>query len=368
MKDVMGIINLVEPTELLKDLTKHRTLGAVPIGGRYRLIDFALSNLVNAGIRNVGIFVQDQYRALMDHVGTGMEWDLARQRDGLFILPPDSRGENGNHQGDIDILYRHYDYLERSREKTVIMAGTSIICNMDYKRVVAHHQEIDADVTIVYKPDTQSTVRCTVLDVDDKSRVTSIRVNPLHAKTHNISMKMYILKKELLMELLDQCISRGETDFVKDALIKNIDRLKIVGYPFDGYIMNITSLSSYYHASMELLDPSVWQELFFHAGPIHTKVKNESPVHYGHHAKVTNSLIANGCIIEGTVENSILFRGVHVQKGVHVKNSILMQKSDIGKNATLEYVILDKDVIITKGKNLQGDPDYPMVVGKKTVL
>ncbi len=367
MKDVMGIINLVEPAELLKDLTNHRTLGAVPIGGRYRLIDFVLSNMVNAGLRNVGIFVQEQYRALMDHLGTGREWDLNRQRDGLFILPPDYRGEERN-SGDIEILHRHYDYFERSRQDTVIMAGTSMVCNIDYQKALAYHDEKNADITVIYHKSRGPSNLSTIFSLNSDQKVTGIQVNPLHAKEDNVSMKMYIMSKQLLMELVDLCLCRGETDFVKDGLIKNLSQLNIYGYCFNGYVASINSLQAYYKHSMELLDPNIWEELFFRSGLIYTKVKNEAPAQYGHKAKVSNCLVANGCMIDGTVENSILFRGVRIQKGVHIKGSILMQRSEIKENAMLEGVILDKDVVITEGKHLLGDPGYPLVIGKKTVL
>ena len=213
MQQVMGIINLTEPVDNMQYLTEHRSLGAVPFGGRYRLIDFTLSNMVNAGIRNVGIFVQDQYRALMDHLGTGKEWDLDRLRDGLFILPPDGRHHSLN-PGDVELLHRHLDYLEKSRQDTVIMTGASMICNIGLNQVLAYHREKQADITIIYKSGGTGTYegRCTLLDLTADQKITGIEVNPVIPRSRNISMQMYVMDKILLMEMLDQSVSRGETD------------------------------------------------------------------------------------------------------------------------------------------------------------
>ena len=369
MQQVMGIINLTEPVDNMQYLTEHRSLGAVPFGGRYRLIDFTLSNMVNAGVKNVGIFVQDRYRALMDHLGTGKDWDLDRLRDGLFILPPDGYHYSQD-PGDVELIHRHLDYLEKSRQDTVIMTGASMICNIGLNQVLAYHREKQADITIIYKSGGTGTYegRCTLLDLTADQKITGIEVNPVIPRSRNISMQMYVMDKILLMEMLDQSVSRGETDWVKDCLIRNLTRLKIYGYPFTGYLGKITSLKSYYQTTMDLLQPAISRELFFQAGLIYTKVKNEAPTKYTENAKVRNSLIANGCVIEGTVENSVLFRGIKVSKGAFIKDSVLMQKSVIGDNCHFEYVILDKDVLVSAGRHLMGAPDYPLVIRKKTVL
>ncbi|NLK09056.1 MAG: glucose-1-phosphate adenylyltransferase subunit GlgD [Firmicutes bacterium] len=369
MSEVMGVINLAEPMDNMQYLTEHRPLGAVPFGGRYRLVDFTLSNMINAGIQNVGIFVQDRYRALMDHLGSGKDWGLDRLRDGLFILPPDGHHHSLN-PGDIELLHRHLDYFEKSRQDTVVMTGTSMICNLDFKEVLAYHKEKDAEITIVYKTGVPGPYEglCTLLDLTSDQRVTGIEVDPVIPRSRNLSMQMYIMDKGLLMELLDQSVSRGETDWVKDCLNRNLGQLRVFGYPFKGYLGKIASLQSYYRTTMELLHPTISRELFFHAGLIYTKVKNEPPTKYHESANVKTSLIANGCVVEGTVENSVLFRGVKVGKGAHVKNSVLMQRSIIGENCQFEHVILDKDVLVSSGKHLMGAPEYPLVIRKKTVL
>lgn len=373
MKDVMAIVNLAENEEQIRDLTPHRSLAAVPFGGRYRLIDFVLSNLVHAGIFKVGVMAQHKFRSLVDHVGSGKEWDLDRYRDGLFLLPPGYTADTDMsvaHRGDIDNFYRNSDFLKMSRQEYVVVTGSSMICAIDYTDVVGFHQEKDADITVVYKQTdlAQDSNQRTMLTLDDEGRVTDILVNPRHTDQDCLSMKMYVIKKQLLMDIVDECDSRGGTDFVKDGLIKNLERLRIYGYRFDGYLAKIDSLRSYYKHSMELLSPDVWGELFYNHGVVYTKIKNEGPAKYVDNANVQNSLVANACIIEGTVENSILFRGVRVRRGAVVRNSIVMQKSLIGENVHLSHAILDKGAEITEGKAISGEDTYPVVIHKEAVV
>lgn len=367
MRSLMGIINLGEPTNSIRELTQHRTLGAVPFGSRYRLIDFTLSNMVNAGIRNVGILMWDRYGPLLDHIKSGKEWDLDRQRDGLFLLPPANSG-NGTSElkGDVVNLYGNMAYLQKSRQKYVVISGSSMICNMDYGEVLDYHLAKGADVTIVYS-DTMGLAQnppFTSLVTDDDYRVLDLAINPQKGKGEKASMNMYIMEKNTLIELVDHCASRGKRDMLTEGLLPRLKEWKVYGYPYIGYVGEVNSLKNYYKHSMELLNPAVWQELFFKKGLIHTKIKHEPPVRYLPSSSVRNSLIANGCIIEGTVENSILFRGVRVNKGAVIQDSIVMQKAQIGEGVLLKHVILDKDVKVSAGKRLTGDGRYPIVIHK----
>jgi glucose-1-phosphate adenylyltransferase len=364
---LMGIINLNEPEERIRELTRHRSLAAVPFGGRYRLIDFTLSNMVNAGIRNVGILLSDKYGPLLDHLKNGKEWDLDRRRDGMFLLPPASHG-SGNHHvtGDIPNLYHNMTYIQKSRQDYVLISGSNMICNMDYRDVLSYHLAKDADITIVYN-ETMGLAKhppFTNVITDDSNRVTDLAINPRTREGEKASMNMYVMSKKLLMEIIDHCASRGKEDFLIDGIIPHLGELKVYGYAYRGYVGEINSLQNYFKHSMELLNPAVWQELFFKAGNIHTKIKHEAPVRYCQNSQVKNSIIANGCIIEGTVENSILFRGVHVAQGAVVRDSIVMQKAQIGPNVLLQNAILDKDVQVSEGKHLIGDGNYPIVIHK----
>lgn len=367
----MGIINLYDSQEFLTELTKGRPLAAIPFGGRYRMIDFILSNMVNSGIQNVGILVQDKYRALMDHLRSGKEWDLARKRDGLFILPPGKSQYPGDHyRGNVENFYNNLDYIESSRQQYVLIAGSYIICNLSYRKAFKFHQDVGADITLLYKEHNgdEELMRYGIVDCQGNGRITDIAINPSRPLSRKVSLEMYIMKKDLLVDLIKDCQARGGLDFIKDIIIKNISTLKMYGYPYKGYAARVDCVKSYYKHNMELLRPEKREELFFKAGLVYTKVKDEAPVKYKENAKVSNAMIGNGCIIEGRVENSILFRGVTVHKGAYIKDSIVMQRCDIAEDAVIENVICDKNVQITKGKWLKGETNYPLVIEKGTVI
>jgi len=367
----MGIINLNDGQELLTELTKGRPLAAVPFGGRYRMIDFILSNMVNSGIQNVGILVQDKYRALMDHLRSGKEWDLARKRDGLFILPPvKSQYLGGGYRGNVENFYNNLDYIESSRQKYVIIAGSHIICNLSYRKAFKFHQDVDADITLLYKEHNgdEELKQYSIVECQGNGLIIDIAINPSRTLSRKVSLEMYIMKKDLLVDLIKDCQARGGLDFMKDIVIKNIGTLKMYGYPYKGYAVRVDCIKSYYKHNMELLKPEKREELFFKSGLVYTKVKDEPPVKYKENARVSNAMIGNGCIIEGRVENSILFRGVTVGKGSYVKDSIIMQKCEIAENAVIENVICDKSVRITNGKSLKGETHYPLVIEKGTVI
>lgn len=373
LKNVMGIINLINDRDILTEFALDRTVAAIPFGGRYRLIDAVLSNMVNGGITNVGIFVQSKYRSLMDHLRSGKAWDLHRKRDGLFILPPEcSNSYAGVYRGDLEGMHFHLDYLERSHQEYVIIAGGNMFCNLDYRQVFNFHQQQQADVTIIYQTERAAVGieagMGTVISTKADQRVTAIEVDGQITAGQQVSMEMYIMSKKMLLELIEAGITKGQYDLLKDGLIKNLDSLKIYGYDYPGYLARINSVANYYRHSMDLLDPAIWQELFFMHGPIYTKVKDEAPSKYLEHAQVKDSLVASGCLIEGEVERSILFRQVAVCKGAVIKNSVIMAKCIIEDGAYLENVILDKDVRITSGKILRGDAKQPMFVGKNIVI
>jgi glucose-1-phosphate adenylyltransferase len=372
MQDVMGLIKLTEPGDYLRQLAFDRTVAAIPFGGRYRVIDFVLSNMVNAGIKNIGVVFHEKYRALMEHLRSGKEWDLHRKRDGLFFLPPDYSGRRtGMYKGDLENLVCHLNYLHRSRQKKVVLAGGRMIYKLDYSQPVAFHRDRGADITVLYKEmevNTGELPSWTCMETDSDNRVVEMEVNSLKPKSQKLSMEAYIVSKSLLIDLIATCVSRGHYDWVEDGLIKNIHRLKIYGYPFSGYLGRITSVANYYRHSMDLLNPLVWQELFFHSGHIYTKTKDDAPTKYLEKSVVKNSLIASGCVIEGQVENSILFRGVHVGPGARIKDSVLLPKVTVEAGAVVQQAILDKEAVVTRRKFIKGDLGFPFVVGKSAII
>jgi glucose-1-phosphate adenylyltransferase len=263
------------------------------------------------------------------------------------------------------------DFIQNSRQRHVILSGSSMVGSIDYRKALEFHQKNGADITILYKEQTigaDDFSQCTALDVSETGVVTDIKINQAKITGNKISMEMYILERSLLIDLVDICIAHGGTDFVKDILIKNLSNMRIYGYQHRGYLARIHSIQSYYKHSLDLLKPEIWQELFLHSGGIYTKVKDGPPAKYQESADVHNTLVATGCIVEGRVENSILFRDVKVSKGAVIKNSIIMQKTQIGEYAIVENVICDKDVRVTKGKRLQGELTYPLVIKKGIVI
>ena len=373
MKDVMGLINLSKKEAGLDlgKLTKERCTASVPFGGRYRIIDFILSNMVNSGIYNVGVLVLHQYRSLLDHLGSGKEWDLHRKRDGLFILPPAFHQLSMDYKGDMQNFGANMDYLEMSSQKIVIIAGSNVICNTDFREVVDYHREMKADITVLYEekdPHKEDLSRYKKVEVDEEGRVKEIEDAPGRIKGNKIFLDMVVINKDSLLDIISSCYSpdmQEECNFLSEGIIPRLSELKIYGFPHRGYLAVIDSLTSYYKHSMDLLLPEVSRELFFDPGFIYTKVNDEPPAKYSANAQVQHSLVANGCLIEGEVKNSILFRGVRVHKDVVIKDSIIMQKSEISPGATLENVIIDKDVHISGGQELKGKKNDPLVVGKK---
>ncbi|MCX7883794.1 MAG: glucose-1-phosphate adenylyltransferase subunit GlgD [Caloramator sp.] len=372
MKDTLGIIYAAEDDTQIREITKKRSIAALPFGGRYRLIDFTLSNMVNSGIKNIGIITQNNYASLVDHLGTGKEWDLNRKREGLSILSPFAVNDSiGWYKGSIDALHSAMGFIKKGNEKYVLISGTHMLCNMNFNECQNFHIEKGADITVIYKEEDirkDKLKKYTLLQTDEDGKVTDIEAYPSIPKSNKISMKMYLLEKELLEYLIEEASARGYEDFVKDIIIKKIGKLKVYGYPYKGYLARIDSINTYYRYSMELLKKEVRDELFYREGLIYTRIKDEVPAKYSDNALVKNCLVADGCIIEGEIENCILFRGVRISKGAKIKNSIIFQECEIEENAVLDHVILDKKVVVKRGRTLIGTENYPVAITKGEVI
>ena len=354
INNAFGLIVTADRTTHLKDLTLSRSSAAVPFGGRYRFIDFTLSNMVNAGITSVGLVTEKNYHSLMDHLGSGKEWDLHRKRDGLFILPPFMTKDNaGVFRGAIDAIRSVMGYVRRTQEDYVVLAWPRVVMNVDLVAMMEQHVATGADITILYaedgslRPEEQS--QDLRLIMDEKGRVTDMELDAYRPRSVNRSTDVMILKKELLEYLVEEAYARGEYDFHRDILLKKYRTLNIMGFKYEGFLARLESVESYF------------------AG-IYTKVKDEVAARYTVSAQVKNSLVADGCVIEGLMENSILFRGVHVKPGARIYNSIVMQGAEIGENVLLDHVILDKGVKILPGRNLQGYDNFPIVIRKNQTV
>ncbi|GAB6929313.1 glucose-1-phosphate adenylyltransferase subunit GlgD [Paenibacillus sp. JCM 10914] len=363
MRDLMGIINLEHERDVLNELTYFRCGAAVPFAGRYRLIDFVMSNMMHAGIQDIALFVRRKYRSLMDHLGEGRPWDMHRKRGGLFILPPDWNDDTDVSSGELRHIYNNLDFFERGPARYVVYSGSQHISTVDLKEVYDYHLEQGADVTLVYTkitPLKDEHRSCTRLDVNEDGMVTDIHYEQNHG---GIYMELFVMEKSLFLEMADHCIAHGGSHFFRDGIMQNRHKLNIAGYEYQGYHAVINSVESYYRTSMNLLNPQTYNSLFRNQ-TVHTKIKYEVPAKYLNSADVCNALVANGCHIDGEVKNSILFRGVQVKRGASIHNSIIMQKCVIGENVRLENVILDKDVIISRDHKLQGDFRKPFVIAK----
>ena len=367
MGNVLGLVfaNMHDPT--LGDMTKNRTMGSVMFGGRYRLIDFPLSNMVNSGISEVGVITKSNYQSLLDHLGSAREWDLARKKGGLYILPPFGNVESTLYRGRIEALYGAMSFIKHSRAKYVILSDCDVVTNIDYKPIVAAHIESGADITAVahtgvYSSDDIKT--STVFNVDADKNVTSVLINPDISGTCTTSLNVFVMSMDFLIETVNDAMARGNVSFERNILQEKCRELKIKIYEYDNYFSKLNSPESYFKSNMALLEPENARKLFVPKRSIYTKVSDNAPVKYDLDSKVSNSLIADGCIIEGEVENSVLFRGVKVGKGAKVKNCILMQGTVVGDNAELNYLITDKNVSICENHILTSSPQYPMYVGK----
>lgn len=374
--DMLGLIFAENPEAKLGELTSVRALAAVPAGGRYRIIDFMLSNMVNSAVTNVGLTTPYNYQSLTDHLGTGKDWDLDRKEDGLFILPPKETGESSAEMlGGVDVINGVMHYLTKSKMEYAVVVDCNTICNIKFNDAYKFHMEQGADITLIYtkspKLDSKEVKRNIFLDIDEESKViTDLHVYPTKQKTDNVYMHMFIIRKELLMDLVEDAVAHGKHQISKDIFLPAMQNFKLCGYEFSGYKKKIDNIQSYFDFNMDLLQKDVRDELFgiTSNNPIYTKIKDTVPAKYGKNAEVSGSFVADGCIIEGTVRNSILFRGVHVGKGAVVENCILMQNAEVLDNCLTENVIFDKEVVLRSGKKLVGQATYPMVIGKGTVI
>lgn len=369
-RDTFGLVFSNANEALIRDLTEERCFGSVPFGGRYRMIDFVLSNMVHAGMSKVGIITTTNYRSLMDHLGSGKSWDLARKKDGIIIFPPYIT--NGivpryNRVTELNAILR---VLALTEQEYVFCTDCDVVCNLDIDDIAQFHFDKQADVTLVYKhgPIPLNQENRMVVQCGPNGRVREILISPHTEEERDVCLNMAFVRKSLLISLIQDAVSRNYTSIGRDIFQRELSNLRVFGYRLGGYSAVIDSMQGYLQANMALLERKVRKELFLPERPIYTKVRDEMPTRYGLGSTVKNCLIADGCIIEGRVENSVLFRGVKVGKGATVRNCVIMQGSDIGENANLAYVIADKDVSVLPGRVLVGYETYPAYISKGTAV
>ncbi|MDY4167586.1 MAG: glucose-1-phosphate adenylyltransferase subunit GlgD [Fournierella sp.] len=364
--DALGVIFPNAHDSLVPELVAERTMASVPFGGRYRLIDFVLSSMVNSGISNVSIVVKQNYHSLMDHLGSGREWDLTRKRGGLNLVPPYAESNVKLYRGRVEALASLVEFLEDQKEEFVIMSDSDVAFNFDFNELIAAHVASQADVTVMY----QRSVIPQGLKEDNYTlklqdgRVTELLTNDYRPGVQNLSMNVYIIQRESLIAMIKDASIRGLLYFEKDILARNLELLNVQGFEYTGYTARIADRKSFFEENMRLLDPKNLDALFPEDKPVYTKVHDNAPTRYAMDCQVKNSMVADGCIIEGEVENCVLFRGVKVKKGAKVKNCVLMQNTVVEAGAEVEYTVTDKNVKITADKKLSGTDTFPVYVAK----
>lgn len=354
----------------LNELTIHRTTASLPFAGRYRLIDFALSSLVNSGVTRIGIVTRNNYSSLMDHIRMGRDWDLNRKNSGIAVFPPFVLNTSRDvYKGKIEALYTVVDYLEKAPEDYVVVSNSNVAASIDYEDILEEHIKNNADVTILCHQATVNSSKRIVLNKDERGVVTDMyAVEIPSADPKLISLNVYVIRKSLLLSWVEQAYAHGYVDFEKDVLFREVPSGRIYAHEVTGYAAIVDDVKTYYNESMKVLESDTRKELFDTGRKVYTKVKDSVPTKYGASAKVVNSLIADGCEINGTVENSIIFRDVRVEEGAVVRNSIIMEHGIVMRNGQISYAITDKSVVIGANKQISGSETYPIVIVKnKTV-
>lgn len=367
LRDTCGLILADDRRIQLGDLSRPRALSAIPFGGRYRIIDFALSNMVNSGIRSVGVSTFEKYKSLMDHLGTGSAWDLDRKYGGLSLIPPYVAAE---HYGDTgDDLTGILDFFRDLKEKYIVVMSSNVILNTTFLDMAAFHKERDAEITIAYNRDGDKGGNPNyILDISRNDKVKAILLNPVNSKSNRSSLGILYMERQLFVDILSDALSRGVSQVGIDFFAKQADRYKIYGYESKSTVLRINSTATYFQETMRSLNEPVRSKLFWSDRPVFTKVKDEAPAFYLDQCSVRDSMVSDGCYIEGEVEHSLLFRGVTVGERSRVKNSIIFQDTYIGEGCELENVIIDKDCVIRPGIKLIGQEAHPIVVAKGSVV
>lgn len=366
---ITGIIFANANENMLKQLTEQRSMASVPYGSRYRLIDFSLSNLVNAGVSNVGIITKENYRSLMDHVGNGVAWDLDRKNGGLHILPPYFTKGVKRYSGTLDALNGAMDFIENCKSEYIVICNAYTIASVDIAAAVKFHKQKGADFTIVYHNGVLPNLMdgTMVIKTNEENRITEMSFDK-GGETANFGMGITIVNRKLLVKLVKEAYDSELESFAKDVIAAKLKTLNVYGFEHKEFVAVMDSTNSYYKANMALLEKDVRQQLFNKERPVLTKTRDDMPTRYGTKAKVTNSLLGDGCIVEGMVKNSILFRGVKVEKGAVVENCILMQETVVSANTVLENVISDKNAVIGEGMVLKGTQENYFFIKKQQIV
>jgi len=367
---VAGIILAGGNNERLGMLTAERATSAMPIAGCYRAIDFTLSNMTNSGIKKVAVITQYNSRSLRDHLSSSKWWDFGRKQGGLYVFSPfTSKDGSMWFRGTADSIYQNMPFLRRSNEKYVLIVNGNGIYKMDYSKLVDYHIEKGADISIVCQNlNSRDPSKAGMFEMDDNNRITGFDEKPVESSYSKMSLGIVVLERTLLIELLEKIVPQGHFDISRDIIMRYHKTLNICGYEFDGYWDAINDIDSYFDINMDFLNKHVRDEVLNTYPYIYTKPKDEPPAKYNSGAVVKKAIIGDGSILNGLIENSVLFRKVYMGDNSVIKNSIVMEDSHIGNNCYIENAIIDKEAVISDNKQIIGTIGSPHIIMKGEVV
>jgi len=363
--NVHGIIFANIYDSSLGMLTNKRTMASLPFGGRYRQVDFALSNMSNAGIRHISVIARYNYQSLMAHIGSGEEWDLEFQDDGLEYLNPYSLGQTEMNRGKLQALYSVRNHLEqRYPDDFVVLADSTVLYNIDLEKVLEDHIASGKDITVLCKAGVANGKKLLDLAIKMEDEITDMALDYVAPEGYLASMGLFVISKALLMHHVRESVARGLYHFERDFLARQFraGNLSVNVHTFDGVVLYNESTEEYYDSNLQVLNPEVRRSLFNEKHPIYTKVRDRVPCYYGENCNVDNSIIADGCAIEGSVKDSVLFRDVIVGENAQIEGCLIMNNAVVGEGARLKCVIMDKDVVVRPGAELIGTPSNPVCI------
>ena len=367
LRNYMGIINLEEKENDIRSLTANRPIGTIPVGGRFRVIDFILSNMINAGLTHISVFSPKSTRSLADHLGSGKPWDLDRKTGGLFTFSNSILGVADN--ATAQTFGMNMEFFSRTKQENVILASSYMIANIDLDYMREQHEASGADISVIYTPIKDAEKRflnCDLLKFDQNHKVLNVSKNIGIEENANVCMEIFFMKKKLLTELLYKAAGNGIKSAFKEFIYNNILSYHVHAIPFNGYASCINSIESFYNTNMDMLELNITGELFSPNNPIYTKTKDSPPAHYVEGSSVSHAIVADGTVVRGTVKNSIIFRNAYIDEGAVLDGCIVLPNVIIGKNANLSNVIVDKGVTIEDGVTVQCPKQYPLVFEKKS--
>lgn len=360
----VGIILAGGNNSRMESLSNKRAIAAMPVCGSYRCVDFALSNMTNSGIKTVAVLSQYNARSLNEHLSSSKWWDFGRKQGGLYVFTPTVTATNSWwYRGTADAIWQNLDFLKKRHEPYVVIASGDCVYKLDYDKVLDYHIEKKADITVVCKemPAGTDVSRFGVVRMNEESRITEFEEKPMVAHSNTVSCGIYVIRRRQLIEMLEKCAEENRWNFVNDIILRYKNLKRIYAYKTDGYWSNISTVDSYYDTNMDFLKPDVRKYFFKDEPMIYSKQEDLPPAKYNAGSSVSNSLISAGCIVNGKVENSLLFKNVYVGNNCVIKNSIILNEVYIGDNTHIENCIVESRDTLKANMYYSGDDGIKII-------